>query len=344
MELPTTLVVIPTLNEAAHIEQVLRELCVGLAADAPVHFVVADGGSTDGTPDIVRGLSASWSWPLTLLHNPKKLQSAAVNLAVRHFGQGCDLLVRCDAHASYPAGFIHRLHESMVKHGADAVVAPMDSVGDSPWQQAVAWVSDTPVGSGGSAHRGGARSGFVDHGHHAAFGMASFCRAGGYDETFSHNEDAELDCRQRALGSKIYLDGAIRIGYLPRDSFQGLWRQYSNYGAGRSRTIRKHPGSWRLRQMAVPINALLVMGGLLLGPWWPLLLAWPLLYLGGLLLTALGLAARHRSWVGLLAAPAAFAMHMSWALGFIKGLLKVRESRWDAGQQAALHLTPLASA
>lgn len=336
MQLSATLVVIPTLNEAAHIEQVLRELCVGLDAAAPVHFVVSDGGSTDGTPDIVRGLAASWPWRLTLLHNPKRLQSAAVNLAVSLFGQGCDLLVRCDAHASYPPGFIGQLHASMQEHGADAVVVPMDSVGDSPWQKAVAWVSDTPVGSGGSAHRGGARSGFVDHGHHAAFRMASFCRAGGYDETFSHNEDAELDCRQHALGSKIYLDSGIRIGYLPRDSFRGLWRQYSNYGAGRSRTIRKHPGSWRLRQMAVPLNAMLVFGGLLLAPWWPVLLAWPLLYLTILLLTALGLAARHRSWVGLLAAPAAFAMHMAWAFGFLRGCLLWRECAWQPS-----HIRPL---
>lgn len=344
MELPATLLVIPTLNEAAHIEQVLRELCVGLAVGAPVHFVVADGGSTDGTQAIVRGLAGAWPWPLTLLPNPKRLQSAAVNLAVRQFGQGAQLLVRCDAHASYPPGFIHRLHATLSAQGADAVVVPMDSVGDSPWQQAVAWVSDTPVGSGGSAHRGGARSGFVDHGHHAAFSMASFCRAGGYDETFSHNEDAELDCRQRALGSKVYLDSDIRIGYLPRDSLRGLWRQYTNYGAGRSRTIRKHPGSWRLRQMAVPLNALLVLSGLLLAPWWPVLLAWPLLYGAILLCTALGLAMRHRSLVGLLAAPAAFAMHMAWAKGFVTGLLQGRESRWDADTQAALHLTPLASA
>lgn len=344
MDLPATLLVIPTLNEAAHIEQVLRQLCVGLAADAPVHFVVADGGSTDGTPDIVRGLAGTWPWPLTLLPNPKRLQSAAVNLAVRQFGQGASLLVRCDAHASYPPGFLHRLHASLHAQGADAVVVPMDSVGESPWQQAVAWVSDTPVGSGGSAHRGGARSGFVDHGHHAAFRVASFCRAGGYDETFSHNEDAELDCRQRALGSRIYLDSGIRIGYLPRDSFGGLWRQYRNYGAGRSRTIRKHPGSWRLRQMAVPLNAAWVLGGLLLAPWWPWMLAWPLLYASVLLATALALAVRHRSPVGLLAAPAALAMHMAWAQGFVMGLLRVRESRWDADAQAALHLNPQACA
>ena len=344
MELPQTLVVIPTLNEAAHIEGVLRELAVGLPASAPVHFVVADGGSTDATPAIVRRLAEGWPWKLTLLHNPRRLQSAAVNLAVRQHGQGRDLLIRCDAHASYPAGFIQRLNESMVAHGADAVVVPMDSIGGAAWQKAVAWVSDTPVGSGGSAHRGGARSGFVDHGHHAAFRMASFCRAGGYDEGFSHNEDAELDCRQRALGSKIYLDSGIRIGYLPRDSFKGLWRQYRNYGAGRSRTIRKHPGSWRLRQMAVPLNALLVVGGLLLTPVSPWAASWAVVYAAILLATSLMLAAKHRSAVGLLAAPAAFAMHMAWALGFVSGLLTLREPRWAPGEQAAIHPSPVPKA
>ena len=37
------------------------------------------------------------------------------------------------------------------------------------------------------------KSGYVDHGHHAAFRAASFKAIGGYDETFSHNEDAEFD-------------------------------------------------------------------------------------------------------------------------------------------------------
>lgn len=328
MELPATLVVIPTLNEAAHIEQVLRELAVGLSVGAPVQFVVADGGSSDGTPEIVEEMAATWPWPLFLLHNPKRLQSAAINLAVAQLGRWCSVLVRCDAHASYPPGFLQRLNASLVMHGADAVVVPMDSVGEAPWQKAVAWVSDTVVGSGGSAHRGGVRSGFVDHGHHAAFRMASFCRAGGYDETFSHNEDAELDCRQRALGSRIYLDSDIRIGYFPRDSFMGLWRQYAHYGAGRSRTIRKHPESWRLRQLAVPANFVAQTLAIALGFVSPLCWVLPLTYLSAIAATTLALLVRHRSAEALLAFPVALVLHNAWAWGFLKGMLARREARW----------------
>ena len=172
-----------------------------------------------------------------LLHNPQRVQSAAVNLAARTFGRGVEILIGGDAHAIYPPGFVRRLIERLDRTGADSVVVPMDSIGESCFQKAVAWVSDTTVGSGGSAHRGGRGSGFVDHGHHAAFRMAIFRRAGGYDQTFTHNEDAEFDCRQRALGAEVYLDSNVRVGYHPRATLGGLWRQYFGYGYGRSRTV-----------------------------------------------------------------------------------------------------------
>jgi succinoglycan biosynthesis protein ExoA len=324
---PAVLVVIPALNEAMHIEAVLRQLSSGVPIGKLVRFLICDGGSCDGTQEIVARLART-DERLVLLHNPKRLQSAAVNQAVRAQGAGFDILVRCDAHSIYPPGFILDLVRTMERTQADAVVVPMDSMGDTCLRKAIAWISDTLIGSGGAAHRGGARSGYVDHGHHAAFRMATFIGAGGYDESFSHNEDAELDCRQRALGARIFLDSAIRIGYVPRGTLRGLWRQYFAYGRGRSRTVRKHPASLRLRQFAVPAHlAILVLCGLSL-PWFPWLAVWPGLYIAVLCLTASVLAVRHGSLCGLLAVPAAVVMHTAFALGFVGGMVSKREVRW----------------
>jgi len=332
---PSTLVVIPTLNEAQHIGTVVAELLAHVPPDQDVLMVVADGGSTDGTPAIVRRLMAQHH-QLRWVHNAKRLQSAAINLAVQQFGQDREVLIRCDAHSSYPPRFIEQLIRSMAEAEADAVVVPMDSVGDTPLRQAIAWMSDTPVGSGGSSNRGGKQSGVVDHGHHAAFRMASFTRAGGYDESFSHNEDAELDCRQRALGSRIYLDSTIRIGYLPRADLKGLWRQYFNYGVGRSRTIRKHPGSMRLRQLAVPVHLVLSVLAIAAAPWFAWLLLWPAFYLLVLALTGVQLCLKHKSPQALLGPVAAFVMHTAWALGFFKGLLAHKELPWQASAPGGL--------
>jgi succinoglycan biosynthesis protein ExoA len=317
-------VVIPTLNEVSTIEAVIGSLAVELPADTSVAFVVADGGSTDGTQDAVRRLGGRYR-NLALLANPARIQSAGVNLAAKVAGTGVNVLIRCDAHAAYPPGYVRRLLETLDRTGADAVVVAMDSTGERNCiQRAAAWISDTAVGSGGAAHRGGHRSGFVDHGHHAAFRMASFLRCGGYDEGFTHNEDAELDCRLRELGARIYLDAEIRIGYFPRARLPLVERQYFCYGYGRSRTVKRHPRSLRARQLAVPLHIAASIAALAVAPWWPALLVWPLLYLAVLVMASIRTAWQHRSACGLLSGPVAAVMHFSWAAGFAAGLATAR--------------------
>jgi succinoglycan biosynthesis protein ExoA len=334
-EKPRIVVAIPTLNEEAAIGGILQALVVERAQFPELDIVVADGGSTDRTIAIVEDAARQWPF-VHLLHNEKVLQSAAINAVARRFS-GADILIRCDAHATYPAGYVARLVAAMARVGADSIVVPMDSAGHTGFEKAVAWISDTPAGSGGSGHRGGQKSGFVDHGHHAAFRAQAFLSAGGYDESFRHNEDAELDCRLSAAGRRIYLDAAIRIGYRPRGSFASLWRQYFNYGRGRSRTVRRHPSSLRLRQFAVPFHLVLsilsVACAILFHSAW--LLAWPILYLAVLALVSIQLTLKKRDSAAMLAAPIAFTMHTAWALGFFWGLVSIREHRWTAPDQAA---------
>ncbi len=126
------------------------------------------------------------------------------------------------------------------------------------------------------------------------------------------------------MGGRIYLDAEIRIGYLPRARFVALWRQYYAYGLGRSMTVLRHR-QIRLRQLAVPLNLVLLITSLaavLLNTW--LLLFWPIFYLLILVGTGALLAVRQKAICGLLAAPAAFVIHTSYALGFLRGLAKGR--------------------
>ena len=315
------LVVIPVLNEAAHIETCVRSLMTGDARLAQASFVVADGGSTDRTREIVNGLSAEFP-NLRLLANPKKLQSAAVNLAAREAGQGRSILVRCDAHAIYPSGYVMMIADSLGSRGVASVVVPMDAAGKTCFQKANAWIVDTPLGSGGSAHRGGRKSMFVDHGHHAGFNLAAFLSVNGYDETFSHNEDAEFDTRLRQAGGQIFLDADIRLVYFPRDTVGSLARQYFNYGKGRARTLMKHGEKPKLRQLVPPATLVACIAGLAFAPVNPLSLILPGGYLAALALASIAVAIKHKSVCGLLAGAASATMHMSWSAGFFRQMLK----------------------
>ncbi|GGD12998.1 succinoglycan biosynthesis protein exoa [Aquisalinus flavus] len=310
------IVAVPVLNEARVIEACLRSLLEGEDALENVSLIVADGGSTDGTQDIVTALSTAFP-NISLIDNPGRLQSAGVNAVARAAGEGRDILVRCDAHADYPQGYVITVAEAMAAKGVDSLVVPMDAVGQGCFQAANAWIVDTPLGSGGSAHRGGTRSGYVDHGHHAAMRLDRFLSLGGYDTTFSHNEDAEFDARLRRDGGTIWLDATIRIRYFPRDTVAGLWRQYSGYGRGRARNVLKNRERPRLRQMIPVLNIILLAFSILVLPFTPLGLVWPSAYLALLAGTSLVMPVLKRSPCALWCGPVLGVMHTAWGLGFL---------------------------
>jgi succinoglycan biosynthesis protein ExoA len=314
------LVVIPTLNEAGHIEDCVRSLMTGDSRIQSARVIVADGGSTDGTQDKVTRLAGEFP-NVGLLHNPGRLQSAAVNLAARQEGAGRSILVRCDAHSIYPEGYVLAVADALRRHGVESLATPMDAVGDTCFQRANAFIVDTPLGSGGSAHRGGRISQFVDHGHHAGFDLPTFLRLGGYDETFSHNEDGEYDRRLTASGGRIYLDADIRLKYVPRASVGALARQYYNYGRGRARNLMKHGDRPKLRQLIPPAVFGICLLSLLVAPVAPWTLLAPAGYVALLLAASVLVAVRMKSPCGLLAGLASGTMHMAWSAGFFRQML-----------------------
>lgn len=327
------LIVIPCLNEAKHIEALLTQITGG-CPDTVV--VVADGGSTDGSQALVERCAASMP-NVRLLDNPKRLQSAAVNLAAREFGTGRRWLVRIDAHCRYPDGYVAGLLAAARAHDATSVVVPMVTRGEACLQRAIAAAQNSVLGTGGSAHRHVGHGRFVDHGHHALFDLAAFRAVGGYDESFSHNEDAELDQRLIKAGGRIWLEPEQAIIYFPRRTLTSLFRQYLNYGIGRARTLARHRAPMKLRQAAPLVVApavAIAMVGLVAALRWPLAgalalpaIAWASICLGyGALL-----AVRSRSLCVLAAGVAAMTMHLAWSAGFLYARWRSLRPRFAPG-------------
>ena len=309
-------VIIPTLNEGLHIESLL----VSVLAEPVGRVLVVDGGSSDDTRNVVERLAAA-DRRLVLLHNDARIQSAGVNLAAENAGAEISVLVRLDAHAGYPAGFVSHVVSTLETTGADSVVVRMKTVGEGGFQNAVAVVSNSIFGTGGAAHRTGGASRWIDHGHHAAFKRASFERVGGYDRTFKANEDAEFDVRLRRSGGRIWFASELAIRYYPRKTVRALGHQYFRYGAGRAQTLRKHGERLRARQLAPSLILVAVTGGVLLAPLSPFTLLIPAGYLAGVVSATALLLLRARDACVVGALVAIPTMHLSWAVGFLSTLL-----------------------
>jgi succinoglycan biosynthesis protein ExoA len=326
------LVVLPALDEEAHIEGCVRSLMAPPDWMARTAIVVADGGSRDRTREIVDRLADEFP-NLSWVDNPGRFQSAGVNAAVAEAaGPGHRILVRCDVHALYPEGYVRDVAALLRARGAASVVTVMDAIGEGAVQRASAAIVDTPVGSGGAAHRGGRRSGWVEHGHHAAFDLAWFRRIGGYDPSFTHNEDAEYDIRLAGAGGRIWLAADIRLRYVMRPTLRALARQYRNYGRGRARTILKHAIRPKARQMLPVLNAAALAAFALAGLAWAPALLGLAPYAALLAGASLWGAWRLRSAAGLLAGPALAVIHMGWAWGFLGQVARAAPGRPGDGR------------
>jgi succinoglycan biosynthesis protein ExoA len=321
------MVVIPCLNEAEHIEALIDKLAPS-AQRLDLKIVVVDGGSTDGTQQIVERIVAA-NPRVALLRNPRRIQSAAINLAVAAFGEEFRSFIRVDAHGDYPADYCDRLIEDAEATGADAVVVSMVTRGFGAFQKATAIAQNSVLGNGGSPHRQGAKGHWTDHGHHALMRVAAFRAVGGYDESFTHNEDAELDYRLRAAGHRLWMTDKTFMVYYPRATVPALFRQYLGYGRGRARNIIKHRAMPKLRQMIPLLVAPVVAGAsLALIDWIALVPAslWAAVCLGYGAWMAIG----QRNPYGPLAGFSAMVMHLAWSAGFWLQIFDLRKREVSA--------------
>lgn len=322
------IVAVPVLDEVAH----LPPLVAFLAAEQQTRafpVLLLDGGSRDGSRALARHLAARHPW-LHLLDNPDRLQAAALNRAARWaMDQGPHAcLIRMDAHARYPKGFVHGLARSLAKTGADSIVVPLLATappGAPPWQQALAEVQGRWIGHGGATHRISPVSEPssphlvphpVSHGHHAAFRLARFCALGGYDPRFRANEDAEYDLRLTRAGGRILLDPRWPVAYLPRRAPAALaWQMWRN-GIWRGRFVRRHRTRPALRQMLPLMVTLLALATPPAMLWAGPAAALPLLGYGAVVLAATrGMAHPLRG------ALLAVLSHLGFGAGLALGLL-----------------------
>jgi succinoglycan biosynthesis protein ExoA len=316
------LIVIPSLNEEAHIESVIASLQADRRCREAL-IVVSDGGSSDETVAIIERIGSSDPRVRVLTTVNRLNTSASVNRAVESFGCGRTWLVRLDAHARYPKDYASRLVAKAIETGATSVVTPMLTRGDTCFQRAAAAAQNSFLGTGGSAHRLLNRGGWVEHGHHALFNLGRFRKLGGYDDKLKFNEDAEFDRRLIKSGGRIWLADDLVITYFPRNNTISLFAQYVKQGRGRAHTFFRHGGRKRIRHFILPFIGPIVILGFLAPFYWPLAVpasAW----LFACLSYGLILGIRQKDVCAAASGYAAIVMQLAWSLGHWREIVSIR--------------------
>lgn len=310
-------VVLPVHNGARTIGAALRSI-LDQRYPGTLEVVVADGMSTDGTREIVQAVAAA-DTRVRLVDNPQRSTPAGLNAAIR--ASAGPVVVRCDAHAELPPGYVTRAVAMLGQTGADNVGGVQSAEGIGFVQRAIACAMSSRIGVGDSRFHYGGAPGPVDTVYLGTFRREALERAGLFDETLARNQDYELNHRIRSTGGIVYFDPELRVLYRPRTSLQALWRQYWQYGVWKRRVVRRHPRSLRIRQLAAPVFVAGLAGSavLALTPVREWALVVPSTY-GALLVGATVVQAVRRRDPAVLLFPVAVAiMHLAWGGGFLFG-------------------------
>lgn len=267
--LPTVTVVIPTYNERLHIDQVVRGFSLSTYSQL-IEILVADGGSTDGTQEIVREMSPLDS-RIELLYNRDQIQSAGLNLAIEA-ARG-EVILRADAHSEYAPDYLERCIEVLLESKALNVGGAQRHVAKNRFQAGVT-LAVLSLLNGGAKYHNWDYDGWADTVYLGCFWKSALLevaianpRGEVFDTTQVANQDAELNLRLVERSPQaIYVSSKIQVWYYPRSTWRALYKQYFRYGRGRYLTALKHPDSFPFRSK-IPF-ATLVGLGLALGLDW----------------------------------------------------------------------------
>lgn len=337
-------VVIPCLNESEYIDATLVSLQGQVDLDEPFEVIVVDGGSQDGTRDILDRWSREddrFRW----IDNPKRTTPVAMNLGIASaFGE---IILILGAHAEVSNDWIVRNVQALKAHPESGCVGGVvKQVHGSEQSKQIGAALSTPFGVGDARFRTGGTAGHVDTVAFGAYRKAALDEIGWFDETLDRNQDDELNYRMLKSGWRIWFDPRIQSTYHVRSSFAQLFKQYRQYGYWKVKVNQKHKAvtTWRQTIPALFLGGMTVFAVFwlfdLLGVWseaWKglgesLLLSGAALWLVVGTGSAISASSQARDITGILRAY--LVVHCSYGLGYWEGIFRFLIFRRAPGRQA----------
>lgn len=274
-------VICPIYNEVKYIDVCIQSILLQKFPINELEVLFVDGMSQDGTRDRVTEYSHKYSF-IKLIDNPKRTVPVAMNIGIR-IAQG-DIIMRLDAHASYPTNYFSVLVNRLIELKADNVGAACqtDVLNKTPKTLAICEVLSNRFGVGNSIFRlGVAKIMDVETVPFGCWRKEVFEKYGFYDERLIRNQDIELNKRIIHGGGRICIVPDTYCTYLARETFKALAKNNLENGKWNILTVyyTKRMNSLSIRHF-IPLFFLLS----LFLPAIASLLYWPLLLLSILFL------------------------------------------------------------
>ena len=323
-KMPFVSALLVTRNEKDYIRMSLMSLINQTYPKDRAEIIIIDGGSTDGTLDIVKELQELYNtenFSIKVVSNPQKILATGWNIGIQT-AKG-EYVVRIDAHATAESDFIEKSVETIQRVDAVCVGGKLTSKSLNGEDNVISYVLSSPFGVGNSSFRVSEDEGYVDTAVYGLYKKEIFNKVGYFDEKMVRNQDIEMHGRIREFGGRFYFNPAIKSTYYTRNTVKKMLKQA--YGNGQWNMVLLKRGSRALsvRHLVPFVFVLSLIGAFICGflhiLFWILGAAVILLHLGlGILFSI-----KKTKKIGqILIMPFLFiSLHISYGLGYIRGII-----------------------
>lgn len=324
-ELPYVSALIVMRNERNYIRPSLMSFVNQTYPKDKYEIVVIDGGSDDGTLDIVNEIIREFStesFHIRLVDNPKRILASGWNIGIQA-AKG-EYVTRIDAHAEAAPDFIEKSVETMLKVDAACVGGKLDSIPVEGDDMLVSKVLSSSFGVGNSSFRVSDTAGYADTAVYGLYRKSVFEEAGYFDEMLVRNQDIDLHSRIKKAGYKFYFNPEIKSVYHTRSSVKKMVKQAYGNGKWNMVLVKKGSSALSLRHLVpfffVTYLVLSIIGGFFYWPIWALCGGVLFLYF---VLGFIAGAKKVKSFVERIKMPLLFfLLHSSYGAGYYAGLAK----------------------
>jgi len=258
--LEPVVLIVTVRNEAGTIGPLLDSILAG--SRVPDEIVIADGGSTDGTWDLLRARAAS-DPRIGAVQAPGN-RSMGRNAAVR--ASRSPIVACTDAGVEVEREWLERITRPFTDEPEIGVVAGFYlPVGNTPFERAAGVVSAPSLREVDPAR-------FLPSTRSVAFRRTAWERVRGFDESLAHNEDTPFALALKRSGARFFFEATALVRWHPRGNLSSFFRQHRRFGFGDGES--RVQGSFYARLAAkYVIGAVLFVGGFFYRACWLLLLA-----------------------------------------------------------------------
>lgn len=222
-ETPKVSVIVPCRNEEYYIERCISSLLRTNYPISHLEILIVDGSSTDGTKAKLASLKQKYPI-IQIFDNPKRIIPVAMNIGIAN--STGDIVLKVDAHSTYPENYIAQCAKFMTEYQADNIGGHLSVTPSSNTivAKSIALVLSSKLGSGyGSTKTKVSVPTWTDSVGFGCYKRSTLDKIGYYNEALTRGSDMDLNNRLRSNGGKILKVPEITVDYYTKSTLGSFW-------------------------------------------------------------------------------------------------------------------------